>query len=64
MKILFPKCNVRVEYDLSGADAIEATLSLDTLGTGTATLKSGTSITTDMYVQIVNQQEKIETADD
>lgn len=64
MKILFPKCNVRVEYNLSGADAIEATLSLDTLGTGTATLKSGTSITTDMYVQIVNQQEKIETADD
>ena len=64
MKILFPKCNVRVEYNLSGADAIEATLSLDTLGTGTATLKSGTSITTDMYVQIVNQQEKIETSDD
>ena len=64
MKILFPKCNVRVEYNLSGADAIEATLSLDTLGTGTATLKSGTSITTDMYVQIVNQQEKIETSDE
>lgn len=64
MKILFPKCNVRVEYNLSGADAIEATLSLDTLGTGTATLESGTTITTDMYVQIVNQQEKIETADD
>ena len=64
MKILFPKCNVRVEYNLSGADAIEATLSLDTLGTGTATLASGTSITTDMYVKIVNQQEKIETSDD
>lgn len=64
MKILFPKCNVRVEYNLSGADAIEATLSLDTLGTGTATLKSGSEVTTDMYVQIVNQQEKIETADD
>ena len=64
MKILFPKCNVRVEYNLSGADAIEATLSLDTLGTGTATLKSGSEVTTDMYVKIVNQQEKIETADD
>ena len=64
MKILFPKCNVRVEYNLSGADAIEATLSLDTLGTGTATLKSGSEVTTDMYVKIVNQQEKIETSDD
>ena len=63
-KILFPKCNVRVEYNLSGADAIEATLSLDTLGTGTATLKSGSEVTTDMYVKIVNQQEKIETSDD
>ena len=64
MKILFPKCNVRVEYSMSGADVVEATLSLDTLGSGTVTLADGTtSIETDMYVKIVNNQEKIETAD-
>ena len=32
-KILFPKCTVRVEYDFSDVEDIEATLTLDTLGT-------------------------------
>ena len=63
-KILFPKCNVRVEYSMSGADVVEATLSLDTLGSGTVELADGTTeVETDMYVKIVNNQEKIETSD-
>ena len=63
-KILFPKCNVRVEYNYSGADIIEATLSLDTLGSGTVELADGTTeVETDMYVKIVNNQEEIETSD-
>ena len=64
LKILFPKCNVRVEYNYSGVDAIEATLTLDTLGSGTVELADGTTeVETDMYVKIVNNQEKIETTD-
>lgn len=64
-KILFPKCNVRVEYSMSGVDTVEVTISLDTLGTGSVTLADGTtSIATDMYVKLVNNQEEIETADE
>lgn len=60
-KILFPKCNVRVEYSMSGVDAIDATLSLDTLGTDTVTLADTTTqVTTDMYVKLVNNQEELE----
>ena len=63
-KILFPKCNVRVEYNMSGVDSIEATLTLDTLGSGTVELYDGTTeVETDMYVKLVNEQEEIETAD-
>ena len=63
-KIVFPKCNVRVEYSMSGADVVEATLSLDTLGSGSVTLADGTTeVHTDMYVKVVNNQEKIESAD-
>lgn len=59
-KILFPKCTVRVEYDMSGVDSIEATLTLDTLGSGTATLADGTTqVSTDMYVKLVNNQEEL-----
>jgi len=59
-KILFPKCNVRVEYSMSGVDAIDATLSLDTLGTDTVTLADTTTqVTTDMYVKLVNNQEEL-----
>ena len=59
-KILFPKCTVRVEYDMSGVDVIEATLTLDTLGSGTVTLADGTTeVQTDMYIKLVNNQEEI-----
>lgn len=59
-KILFPKCNVRVEYNMSGVDAIEATLSLDTLGSSTIKLADNTTdITTDMYVKLVNNQTEL-----
>jgi len=58
--IVFPKCTVRVEYSMSGVDAVEATLTLDTLGTGTVTLADGsTQVETDMYVKLVNNQEEI-----
>ena len=58
-KILFPKCTLRVEYSMSGVDAIEATLTLDTLGSGTATLADNTEIQTDMYIKLVNYQEEL-----
>lgn len=62
-KILFPKCTVRVEFNMSGTDSIEATLTLDTLGTGTTKLADNTDIVTDMYVKLVNHQEEIVTSD-
>ena len=64
-KILFPKCNIRVEYSMSGVDSIEATLTLDTLGSATVTLDdSTTEVETDMYIKLVNNQEEIVTKDD
>ena len=64
-KILFPKCTVRVEYNMSGIDAVEVTMTLDSLGSGDVTLNDTTTeVETDMYVKLVNYQEKIETADD
>lgn len=60
MKILFPRCTVRVEYDMSGADSISCTMTLATLGTDTVTLESGDEVETDMYVCIKNEQGKIE----
>lgn len=63
-RLYFPVCTLRVEYNMSGVDAIETTMSLDTLGTGSVTLADGTTeVQTDMYVKLVNNQEKIETAD-
>ena len=62
-KIYFPVCTLRVEYSMEGVDAIETTMSLDTLGTGVAELESGTEVQTDMYVKIVNNLEEIETSD-
>jgi hypothetical protein len=58
--IKFPKCTVKVEYSMSGADAIKATISLDTLGTGTTKLNNNTEIETDMYVKLVNYVEELE----
>jgi hypothetical protein len=60
-KILFPKFTVRVEYSMSGVDAIEATLTLDSLGSGTGRLMDNTEIQTDMYVKLVNNQEELAT---
>ncbi len=58
--IFFPKCTVNVEFDMSGVDVIEATLNLDTLGSDTVTLEDGTTeVATDMYVKLVNHQEKL-----
>lgn len=59
-KIVFPKCTVRVEYSMSGVDAIEATLSLDTLGSGTVELNDETEVETDMYVKLTNYVEELE----
>ena len=64
-KILFPKCTVKVEYNMSGIDAVEVTMTLDSLGSGDVTLNDTTTeVETDMYVKLVNYQEEIETADD
>jgi len=61
--ILFPKCTLNVEYTMSGTDAIEVTISLDTLGSGTVTLADTTTeVETDMYVKLINYQEEIEPA--
>lgn len=58
-EILFPKCTVRVEYSMSGVDVIEATLTLDTLGSGQVTLANNTTVETDMYVKLENYQEEL-----
>ena len=61
LRILFPKCTLRVEYDMSGADAIEVTMTLATLGTEEVTLADETtSVVTDMYVALVNEQPELE----
>ena len=58
--ILFPKCTLNVEYDMSGADRIEVTMNLATLGSSKVTLDDGsTEVETDMYVKLVNNQSKI-----
>ena len=61
MKVLFPKCTLQVDFSMSGSDAVEVDMTLNTLGSGTVTLADGTTeVTTDMYVKITNEQEKIE----
>ena len=46
---------------MSGVDAIEATLSLDTLGCGTVELNDETTeVETDMYVKLTNYVEELE----
>ena len=45
---------------MSGVDAIEATLSLDTLGSGSVTLKNNATVETDMYVKLTNYVEELE----
>ena len=56
--ILFPKCTVNVEYSMSGADAVEVTMTLETLGSSTVELYDETTeVETDMYVKLINYQE-------
>lgn len=60
MKIIFPRCTVRVEYDMSGADSITASMTLATLGSAKVTLADGeTEVETDMYVLIKNAQDEM-----
>ena len=59
-KILFPRCTVRAEYNLSSVDSIETTLTLESLGSNTVTLLDGTTeVETDMYIKLVNNQEAL-----
>ena len=59
-KILFPKCTVNVEYNMSGVDAVEVTMTLESLGSSTVELADETTeVETDMYVKLVNYQEEI-----
>ena len=59
-KIVFPKCTIRAEYDMSGSDNIEVTMNLATLGSGTVTLADDSDITTDMYVKLTNGLDELE----
>ena len=61
--IKFPKCTLNVEYSMSGVDAVEVTMTLESLGSSTVTLADETTeVETDMYVKLVNYQEEIEPA--
>lgn len=60
MRILFPMCTLAVEYDMSGADSIDATISMETLGSNEITLEDGeTKVQTDMYVLLKNNQTEL-----
>ena len=61
MDIYFPKCTVAVEFDMSGADRIEATMNMATLGSGKATLDDNSEVVTDMYVKLWNNQSELGT---
>jgi len=59
-KIVFPRCTVRTEYNVSSVDSIETTLTLESLGSNTVTLADGTTeVETDMYIKLVNNQEAL-----
>lgn len=60
MEMYFPACTITNEFDMSGADDIETTMSLASLGTEKATLHNGDEILTDIYVKIKNNQPEIE----
>ena len=63
-KIVFPKCTLTVEYTMSGVDAVEVTMTLDSLGSSTVELLDETEVETDMYVALTNYQEEVTPADD
>ena len=58
-RIVFPRCTLSVDFDMSNVDVIEATISLETLGSDTIMLADGTEVTTDMYVEVVNYQPEL-----
>lgn len=58
--ILFPECTLLAKFDMSGADAIEVSMDMESLGTNTALLANGNEITTDMYVKIISNQPKLQ----
>lgn len=60
MEMYFPACTITNEFDMSGADDIETTMSLSSLGTEKATMYNNDEIITDIYVKIKNNQPKIE----
>lgn len=59
LEIYFPECLFSVEYEASESDEIEVTFNLQTMGTGKAKLADGTSVMTDMYVKLINNQPEI-----
>jgi len=61
LQILFPECILKVEYDLSEVDDIEATISLTALGTGKAKLNDNTEVNTDIYIRLINSMPEITT---
>jgi hypothetical protein len=44
---------------MSGVDAVEVTMTLESLGSSTVELEDETEVETDMYVKLVNYQEEI-----
>ncbi len=54
MDLIFPRCTVKAEFDMSGVDEIETTMDLATLGSDNVTLDDGTDVRTDYYVKVVN----------
>ena len=44
MDLIFPRCTVKAEFDMSGVDEIETTLDLATLGSDNVTLDDGTDV--------------------
>ena len=59
MDIFFPSATINNEFDMSGADDIETTINLASLGSKKATMVDGTQIMTDMYVKIMNNQDEL-----
>lgn len=54
--MVFPEATLQAEFDLKGADRVEATLNLQTLGNGEVTLNDGTTkVQTDMYCKLINK---------
>ena len=54
--IIFPDVTLKAEFELNGADRVEATLNLATLGGKKVTLNDGTTqVQTDMYCKLINK---------